>query len=291
MCEGLHVAVQNDPEVTAALSPDLTQMSDHYGLVPLLNQLDNYQPPGGAFDPLGAWTNVYRMLTMTLGARGVGELRISRVPGTGGGATLEVEMVKGAVSGATQRIEASVEVAGDVLSTPSSWSLSSRLVASGGGTIAGTAVSLAGSFAGGVVSTTVDGVVRGKPAPGPLALNWGLFDAVQRLAHGAFAGADFTLLDHFDQVKAGHRIEAAEAATISLGGVPATEFRTIELEKGTLRRPFETRSGGVDTPMVSYHQRGEGIMPTVYWATATGRLLFVTAGIEGYMLLPGQSTP
>lgn len=268
-----------------------TQMAEHYGLVPLLSALNNYQPPTGPFDPAGSWTSTYRIFTLTLGARNAGTLAITRTPSAGGGATLAIDMRRLGVSNATQRILAEIEIAGDELSTPTGWTLEARLANAGGATIPGTAMSQAGSVAAGVMTTTVAGVPRQKPVGPHWANNWGLFDAVQRLDFASFAGRDFTLLHHFDQAKPNHRLVAAEAADIVLGGVPATEFETIELEKGTLRRPFQTRSGGVEASMVCYHQRGEGTMPTIYWATASGRLLFMTAGIEGYMLIPEQSTP
>jgi len=99
---------------------------------------------------------------------------------------------------------------------------------------------------------------------GPYTVNWSLFDAVQRLPGADTPARTFTLIDHFDQVKPETTLSFRKAMDVRVAG----------------GRTLRTRA---------YQQLGCGNVPWVYWTDEAGRLLWVVAGLEGYVLEPAPA--
>ncbi len=93
----------------------------------------------------------------------------------------------------------------------------------------------------------------------PFALSWLLFDAVQKLPREKFEPINFTLIDHFDQIKPDNQISFHGSNVID---IPKKEKLKLHV----------------------YDQLGNGIVPIVYYVDDFGRLLFVVSGIEVYIL-------
>jgi len=69
-----------------------------------------------------------------------------------------------------------------------------------------------------------------------------------------------------------------------LGQREVRKQRWVQLEKGRIRKTYMAKEGGRDVRLHAYSQVGRGIVPWVYWVDEQGRLLFIVAGLEGYVL-------
>jgi hypothetical protein len=156
----------------------------------------------------------------------------------------------------------------------------------------GTEIQVAGSLAAdNRMSITSAGTAREVALPaGVVAMNWVLMEAVQRLPGASFAEASFTLVDHADQPKPGGRLAHRKEALVRVGGTSTVVRDAQPLERGTRYVPRLEAQGGTLLEFDVYEQTGEGILPIVYWVQKGGRLLFVSAGIEGYILDAAAST-
>lgn len=99
---------------------------------------------------------------------------------------------------------------------------------------------------------------RAQPLGGAHALNWGLFDAVQRLPRALPEPLCFDLIKDFDELKPAQTLGWRESLSVAQGGA------VLELE--------------------AWQLTGEGTLPTIYYRDTQGRLLFVISGLEGYIL-------
>jgi len=219
--------------------------------------LERFRPPRDRFDPNGPWQSAYGVYTLAGQGALAGKLRIER------GAVSEDRFVlkmvyEKSLPGHLQQVEAEIHCRNDELGTPVRWTLTSEIRDRAGNAIRNTKLKKSAVAEKGYIEID-DG--RGKrqiDVESGCTTNWVLFDAVQRLPRRKFEPLRFTMLDHFDQVKAGQSISYRETIDVMLGG------RAVRLH--------------------GFDHLGEGIVPWVYWVDDLGRLLFAVSGLAGYLL-------
>jgi hypothetical protein len=261
----------------------VTQVTDHFALAHFERALQGFRPPAPDFDPAGAWVNCYDIWECSQGMAKLGALRIERTPLDGGRVKLDVTFRKTAKAG-IMRAQMSVECLADELSTPVRWQAQTLSHDAGDAPIEDTLIRETGELADGQLRVRIGQTTTPTPVTGPVALDWCLFDAVQRLPGEALGPLSFTLVDRLSrQVKPDQRLTFRSAPTVELGGKRVWREEKQELERGTVYRPVTAREGAVPVALRTYDQTGWGILPIVYWVDASGRLLFVLSGLFGYV--------
>ena len=248
------------------MAPHANDALANYPLCSLRTVLKRFRPPAGAFAPAGPWEHVYGVYTLagrSATARRAGVLRLRRKPDDSQ-ARLDVRYEK-ALTGGSQLVTARLRGPGDSpLATPTRWTFESLLRGPDQSAIPQTRRRRSAAVADGTV-TFADETGREQLAlAGAYTVGVSLFDAVQRFAPGARA-VPFTLIDHYDQLKGDCLLSPGKKMTVTVAGDKAIPTRTVE-------------------------QFGRGNMPWVYWLDAAGRLLFVVAGLEAYVLEPARPT-
>jgi len=237
---------------------------DKYPLRSLATALRRFVPPSGPFDAAGTWRQTYGVYTLAgraSAARRVGMLRLSREVDADKSAVLRVAYNK-QLTGGSQHVTAELHVKPDsVISTPTAWSFETLLKDPAGEAVPHTRLKRRAKFAEGTVTITDASETKRIRIAGDYTVNWCLFDAVGRLPRREGKPLTFTLIDHFDQPKAGTSLSFRKPMDVAVGG-------------GRSIRTF------------AFDQVGAGNVPWVYWLDERGRLLFVVAGLEGYLLEP-----
>ena len=239
----------------------------NYPLCSLGTVLKTIRPPAGAFDPAGGWEHVYGVYTLAgraAGARRVGSLRLRRDPADDE-AHLDVRYDK-ALTGGSQLVTARLTGRADSpLATPTRWTFESLLRTPTGVAIPQTRRRRSATAGDGTVTFADEkGRVRLAIA-GAFTVGVSLFDAVQRFAARRARPIPFTLIDHYDQPKGDCVLSPGKEMAVTVADGKAVPTRTVE-------------------------QFGRGNVPWVYWVDAAGRLLFVVAGIEAYVLESPRQT-
>jgi len=230
--------------------------------------------PKGDFDPAGDWTQQYAIFNNGPSTTSVGTLSIERRT-TGGKVSLKIRHEK-ALSGSTgggakgskaQRVLNAVLQLGPKpsrLSTPRRWSFTTKVMGADGSVIADAGLKRTASVEDGELKiATGDAKPRTVELAGDYTLSWALFDAVARLPREKFDPIDFTLIDHFDQVKPDHRL--------------------------LYRGDVETTLGNTKSRLHAYDELGRGIMPVTHFVDAQGRVALVISGLEAYVLRSQRS--
>jgi len=227
----------------------------------LAPRLSALRPPAGPFDPRGDWRLAYGVYTMAGGAGSrVGALRLARKAGAGEAFALSVDYDKIVVAGNRQRVTARLHCRADRLATPGRWTFTSRLIDSSGVPIPDTLLEKSATVVDGQIEIDDGRSKRRLPVPQAYTVNWALLEAVTRLPREPFGPLEFTLLDHFDQLKPGQTLGYRESVRVGLGG------QTARLEV--------------------YDQVGRGVVPWVYGCDEQGRPLLAASGLEAYLLEP-----
>lgn len=237
-------------------------LGEHFPLDTLGPLLARYKPPAGKFSPHGSWTHTYGLYTLTGRGRRAGRLELKRAVGLHGAARLDVRYDRN-LSGGFQRTTGRIHTrGGDELSQPSKWSFQTQLLDVARKPIACTKQAKIGTIRSGRLCISSPLSRTETRLVGRCAMNWGLFDAVQRLPGEKTKLPPFTLIDHFDQIKPDYSLSYRKTIDVAVG-------------KATLR-------------LTAYDQLGSGNVPWVYWVGPRGRLLLVVAGLEAYMLETSQ---
>ena len=230
------------------MSAQVTKAIDHFSLKSIESVLAGFKMPKTDFDPNGTWKNTYRSYTLPfmipVPHSRAGLVSIKRPPKGARRFLLEVDYVKILPDNCKQQITAKMQCSNDALASFSKWQFSSQIVSAQGEVFKDSALSKKGRAP--------------KKSTGPYTCNWSLYEAVQRLGREPGPPMNFTLFDHFDQLKPGHSLKFRKRAVVQLGGE--------------------------DVPLYAYEQLGEGVVPIIYWTSEQGRLLFVISGIESYVL-------
>lgn len=222
-----------------------------------------FVPPTGAFDPTGPWDLRWHILVTTGGMDGrakPGSLRIQRTPEPPGSITLAIETRVTIGKLQTFVATGTLRCANDALATVRAWELDSIIEDAKAGPLESTRIRERGAVTPEGASSDRGGRQFRLPGKSPITANWSLFDAVQRLAPDA-SPDPFDMLEDLTLLRRGQRITADETREITLGD------RTLKLR--------------------GFRQIGEGILPTHYWLDGSGRLIFASCGLRGYLLDTG----
>jgi|APSaa5957512622_1039677.scaffolds.fasta_scaffold01268_9 hypothetical protein len=270
---------------------DATRAADHFSLRPLARALQGLPPPNQAPDPTGAWSSEFTLYSLNIRPWAQGSLKLTRSPETDG-AVLTSDYVLGCGPGVSFRVKGETRCESNQLATPKMWTVTSRQHRNDGQETHEAAGDLRGTYDGQRIVLTEYGRERPVEAGPLLTWNWGLFDAVQRLAVISNPPPlEFALLDHFDQVKPEQALRLRKRCRVTLGAKLIVEEQKTELEHGTVFRPEHVERGGTEVDCVVFEHTGRGILPIVYWCTTAGYLLMVSSGLEAYVRQDGRVKP
>ncbi|MBN2309038.1 MAG: hypothetical protein JXR94_08715 [Candidatus Hydrogenedentes bacterium] len=246
--------------------------------------LESFQPPDGPFEPAGAWDLSYGLYSMARRCDRAGGLRLTRTPDGPERARLAVSCSKIAPGNHHQAITAEIECRTDALATPIRWQYEMKSFGPDGQPAVATQLAKKAAVKKDAVEFAVGRRRTRAALPAAYALNWALFDAVQRLPRVPFEPIAFTLIDHFDQFKPGQTLSYWKSTELEMGGEKVERHRWEQLEKGRIRKTSWERVGARPIRLHAYSQLGRGIVPWVYWVDGAGRILAVVAGLEAYIL-------
>ncbi len=226
--------------------------------------LRNFQPPSGPFDPSGHWRHTYHLYTVVNGDIPVppvrGALQIERIPQPSGGVILNINYEKTSRYAGVHTFVAKVICAGDKLSTPLKWN-STYTAAPPAHPLKMSLEQQGSGYAGDGALIIQQGSAQEKlPVPAAYTTNWALFDVVQRLKSSGGDALRFTLFD--DDAPKPNQVLAF--------------CQTAELKN---RWP-----GAPDACVHGFLQIGDGITPQVYWVDDRGELLFLSTGLNVFVL-------
>lgn len=200
------------------------------------------------FSPDGAWQATYAIFHcqgyLLFNNANLGLLQLARIPQADGNFLLQATQSIRLAYAMLHVTEARAVCRADALATPLSWSFSSRFFCPEGEEIPDLSTDEEGAPAGGA---------------GPVALDWGLFEAVQRL-DPAQPLPVFSLVEGFDLVKPNQQVLFRGEESYRLG------------EKTASFRRFD--------------QLGSGLLPVSYWLDGRGRLQIVATHNRAYILDP-----
>ena len=255
-----------------------------FSLRVLSSVVDRVDAPAGDHDPLGEWCQKYAVYSLAVHQARVGEVEITRKVRPSWGAALEVRMNRSQPGGHRQKTMAEIHCAADELATPREWTVKSDFCTPDGVPLPGLSIRKEGRFLDGRVTLQPGGEIR---VEGPLAMNWGLFDAVQRLPSGGPDRLRFSLLDGFDQLKRNHVLSYEKRVPVEIGAGEEYAEETEVLTRGAVHRTVRKRAAGKTIRLHAFDHVGDGILPWVYWVDDGGRLLFAVSGIEAYARMEG----
>lgn len=269
--------------------PETTMLGDDFSLEFISSRLTNFKIPEAPFDPAGNWRLDYGVYTFSTTRQGpspgglVGRMTLTRQAVDEKQADLVLAYEKNG-PGTVQKVAATMRCGTGALSTPVRWEYSAEVVDSDGKPYENSRIAKRAVAADGRIEIVDDHSTRQIALSGPFTVNWALWDAVMRMPRGEAAPLQFTLLDHFDQAKRGQSLAFRKSAVVALGRRQTKEQTWQDLNKGRIRQTRWVLSGGRDVTLHAFEQLGEGIVPWVYWTDDQGRLLFVVAGLEVYIL-------
>jgi hypothetical protein len=221
--------------------------------------LERFTPPAGGFDPRGEWKQSYAIRLFADETGIVGFLEIERRKAADGVVLTVATRI--AQSNGFEEQRATLACAADRLASLRSVEFEGVSGTPDGTLVPTTKISGSGVVGAGKIEWTRAGRKRSVPAPPPVVANWGLFDAVQRLAPREQDAIGFTLLDHGDLVKPGHRLVYAGETSVRV-------------------------ADGAALPLHCWEQTGYGTLPAHYWVDANGRLLFAISGQKAFLYDP-----
>lgn len=219
---------------------------DHFPLNGFGKWLNSIPVPDAGFRADAKWRHCYDMYSLAGGGSANGSVFITRM-----GTVLDIIYEKRTSDRPVLRQEARLEIENDLLATPRRWELYYRAESQPGKVMPETEIRKNGMFG-----------RRDEPC----AVNWGLFDAVQRMPRrNRFKTGIFTLYDHFDQPKPLQQIKYWDAFEVEM-------------------------PDGKKMKLHAFEQIGRGILPIYYWVGGSGQLVAVISGIEGYILKEGGAS-
>jgi len=248
------------------MQPDPNASLAKYPLLSILPVLRKFKPPAGPFDPAGAWRQAWGVYTLggrTASAGRVGRLTIRRQV-AGPALRLDVTYVR-QMTGGREEVTGTLEGPADApLATPDRWTFRFRVLDERNQTVPYTDITRKAVRNGDHITLSDPTGKRRLDVPAPYTVNWCLFDTVQHLPGADTKPLAFTLIDHVDQVKPETTLAFRKAMDVQVAGGQVLRTR-------------------------AYEQLGRGNVPWVYWTDEAGRLLWVVAGLEGYVLEEAQT--
>lgn len=256
------IAITDDP----AFEPSEQDTNVCYDPLPfslnkVAGQIDTFSPPRGKFFPLQDYSHIYEARSIQAAQwMQKGSLTIVRERRPEGKARIAVDYERFAASGYSFFMNAESICREDELSTPLTWSYSAKMAASAGDPpYLETGVSKTGEVSGGQMRVTTGADVETDAVPARYTHKYNLFDSTQHLSGPETRAVAFTLIDEFDQLRHNQVLEYHDQVQVLVGGIPQT--------------------------LTAYVNKGEGVIPAVYWVDRYGRLLFMMSGMEIYVLV------
>ncbi len=215
------------------------------------------------FDPDKNWSHLYR-IWLNHGFWGqlnldAGVLRIERKTGKSDD-QFTLKIVQKAVNweGIINTVHAQIECSNDSISSPMSWTYTSRFTDIKGNDVPELTVSHTVSIDNQTVNMDINGTRKSIRTGGAVTGDWCLFDAVQRLPFDKSAFTKFAVLEGLTALKDKQRLFYREK---QIDG-----FKKISL------------------PLYSFFQLGEGVLPYEYWLDKNHRLLMAISGDRLYIM-------
>ena len=232
--------------------------------------LDYYAPAGESdFRPDGLWQHSYYVVNMdesdfkSKKPSPQGVLRITRGKTAWGKFDLNIDMLTSKHQWkAFHHTTIEAKCKADTLATPVSWKLESVILDPYLNPFEKTRVRNSGSLARRTVTITAE-KKRTTSVPENVAANYGLFDAVQRLAYDDFACLCFCMLEDMELVKPGQMLY--KLAPVEVEGAEST----IKLH--------------------GFLQLGTGILPYHYWLDDSGRLALASGNLRAFVFTPNAN--
>ncbi len=235
-----------------------------FSLAKLDDALKNYDyPRAGGFDPA---SYKWRFQAVSaLSGRGVGSVDLSR--GEEGDTVKYRFDVRREIPGKfLYRVEGAVDATNGDFPAVRRWECRSMVSRSDSDEPwHNTRRSFQGEARAGQVTFTEGGKTRVEPiASEHLSWKWGVIDLVRAMAAKNHRHRVFSTLDEMDLLfgRQEIRFRTNMALTVGEGAPQKVNFQVFDLQ-------------------------GDGVIPTVYWVDAWGRVVFVVTGTEGYLLMPG----
>lgn len=219
--------------------------------------LEKTRPTRKKLDLQGNWQQTFDIYTLTEVCDPAGSLTLSRKIIPGNQAKFRLEQERLLPNSHRQKIEANIYCDTAGLPKPTRWSFQAEMIDETGKSIEAVGTKMMAEIQGNQI--VYHGGSRHRTIElGPsYTINWLLFDAVQRLPRESFAPLEFSMLDHFDQVKDEQRLSYTKSVEIEMAGQAVT--------------------------LHAYDHVGRGILPWVYWVDDECGLQFAVAGIEAYV--------
>jgi len=265
----------------------MSELKDHFTLDSITHHLMGFEPPVDAFDPQGNWEMTYGVYSLGSVRRGpgrrIGTVRVRRQV-VGDGATLRIDTEKLQSGKTVHKLTAELHCRADALSTPTRWLLQTVTLDAEGKIVPNTRLKKSAEAKNGAITISHGKHERRISVGSAYTTNWALFDAVGRLPRKAFAPVRFTLTDNLDQPKPNHTLSFRTSDDVILGEKRVRQEKVVDLEKGRVKKTRWATTGGRPVRLHAYDHLGEGIVPEIYWVDDAGRLLFMVAGLEAYIL-------
>jgi len=212
-----------------------------------LDAISKLPPTHGNFNPVGNWTHHYRVWTChgyrESGNDNVGFLRIERIGSSSETFMLNIHQEIVQNDAITNIINGKITCRNNKLASPAEWKLSSQFEGPDGKIISALSSHNHGVATESVTSTAID---------------WCLFEAVQRLVFDKQSSLRFDLLEGMYLSKLRHRL----------------------FYRGVTPLKMNDRV----TPLHCFVQTGSGILPYEYWLDERHRLLAVISMNKAYIL-------
>ena len=252
-----------------------TTLAEHMMLDIIRTGLKDLTPPAAPHDPAGDWQLCYNVYTLAGDCDKAGSLTLTREALGRSQHRLMLSARKLQTAGAHQVVEATMECKTDALGTPLHWEWDVDFLKADDQSWPGMALAKKGR-------TTAQGyeihyatpsrvcernqapaAARAYAASGPLALSWGLWEAIGRLPREAGPALEFTLVEDFDQCKIEQKLMYQKSIELAWpeGAADAQPWR-----------------------LHAFDHLGRGIVPFTYWVDGAGRLVAAVSGIEAYIL-------
>ncbi len=228
-----------------------------------IEALNPFPEPDPQFSPDGNRTMLYR-IWLNHGYYGLlnlnaGFLRIERKTGSAlDRFTLIIERQSVNWEGIVNSIQAEIQCNNDAISTPVSWTYTSRFTDTGGTVVPELSVNHNAHFENMTLIQEINGSEFTRYTGTAMTCDWCLFDAVQRLPFDSSVYSEFDVLEGLTVLKKNNSLSYRSKHTDS--------FKRLNI------------------PLFSFVRMGDGVLPYEYWLDRYHRLLMAISGDRVYIL-------
>jgi hypothetical protein len=229
-------------------------------LLARMGLLSGFPPAPTGFQPDGGWVHNYRIVAcqgyLDRGNRNIGFLQLERI--AGGQKTFTLRLLQKILqdAGSQHILQGDVHCEKDACASLLGWRLTSSFADLDGNALAGLGAKESGSVAAGVLTAMSGAQVVKQDLVRPLAADWCLLEAVQRLPFQPVLARPFDVLEGLRLLRDEHRLVYRGRYVWS----------------------------GKPSPLHWFHQIGFGLLPQEYWLDERHRLLVAATGSRAYIL-------